>query len=58
MRDEPHEPRSLMALQPTGRQRQMIEEALLKAGAHRDKRGGLAAKEDALMMLLEKARAA
>ena len=47
-----------MALQPTGRQRQMIEEALLKAGAHRDKRGGLAAKEDALMMLLEKARAA
>ena len=36
----------------------MIEEGPPNAGAHRNKRGGLAAKEDALMMLLEKARAA
>ena len=57
-RQEPYEPRSLMTLNPTDRQRQIIEEALIKAGAHRNKRGGLRAKEDALMMLLERAKAA
>ena len=36
----------------------MIEDALLKAGAHRNKRGGVAAREDALLKLLDKARAA
>lgn len=58
MRQEPHEPRSLMTLNPTDRQRQMLEAALLNAGAHRNKRGGLAAKEDALMVMLERAKAA
>jgi hypothetical protein len=36
----------------------MIEQALLKAGAHRNKGGGLKAKEDAMMNLRERAKAA
>ena len=47
-----------MALQTTKRERQMIETALLKAAAYRNKRGGVAAREDALLKLLDKARAA
>ena len=58
LNDEPHEPRSIMALQTTERQRQMIETALLRAGAHRNNRGGVAAREEALLKLLDKARAA